>query len=88
MPSAWTVVEGGDTSEEGDATYVDLGTAPAGQETTFTYAVEAPTGPTASGEYRFGPVEASVDGDSWETVAGTGDTDYVVGVETTVLGTR
>ena len=87
VPSAWTVVEGGDTSEEGDATYVDLGTAPAGRETTFTYAVEAPTGPTASGDYRFGPIEARVDGD-WEAVADTGDTNYVVGAETTMLETQ
>ena len=89
MPTEWDVVVGdGDPREEGDTTYVEFGTAPAGEATTFTYYAEAPTGPTASGEYRFGPVEASVDGDSWETVAGTGDTNYVVGVETTVLGTR
>ena len=89
MPTEWDVVGGdGDPREEGDTTYVEFGTAPASEATTFTYYAEAPTGPTASGEYRFGPVEASVDGDSWETVAGTGDTNYVVGVETTMLGTR
>jgi hypothetical protein len=30
----------------------------------------------------------AVDGDEWETVAGTADTNYVVGVETTALGTQ
>ena len=89
MPTAWDVVGGdGDAREVGDTTYVEFGTAPAGEATTFTYYAEAPTGPAASGEYRFGPVEASVDGDDWETVPGTGDTNYVVGVETTALGTQ
>ena len=79
----------GDPREVGDTTYVEFGTAPAGETTTFTYFAEAPTGPTASGEYAFGPLEASADdGDSWETVSGTDDTNYVVGAETTILGTR
>ena len=90
IPSAWDVVGGaGDPREVGDTTYVKFGTAPAGEATTFTYFVEAPTGPTASGEYAFGPLEASADdGDNWETVPGTDDTNYVVGAETTMLGTR
>jgi putative CocE/NonD family hydrolase len=90
IPSAWDVVGGeGDPREVGDTTYVEFGTAPAGETTTFTYFAEAPTGPTASGEYAFGPLEASADdGDNWETVPGTDDTNYVVGAETTMLGTR
>ncbi len=53
-----------------------------------TNVAEAPTGPTAPGSYGFGPVEVSVDGGDRETVSGTGDTNHVVGAETTILETQ
>lgn len=85
IPSSWDVVAGDvEVQEEGDITYVKLGRAPADGETTFGYIVEAPTGPTVSGIYQFGPVEASANGDDWETIEDTDDTNYVVGAETTL----
>jgi putative CocE/NonD family hydrolase len=89
LPSAWEVVESDGTVRELDeVTHVELGEAPAGEATTFTYAVEAPVGRTASGQYRFGPLEVGAAGDSWQTLADTGEFAYVVGPDTTMLGTR
>lgn len=85
IPSEWDVVAGDvDVRKEGDTTYVELGRATPNDESTFKYIVEAPSGPTASGAYQFGAVEASVNGEDWESIDGTEDTNYVVGANATL----
>jgi len=85
IPADWNVVAGDvgvEESEDGGVKRVELGAAPASGETTFDYIVEAPSGPTASGPYEFGPVEVRVAGE-WRAVEGTGETNFVVGANAT-----
>ncbi|MFB6221221.1 MAG: S8 family serine peptidase [Halolamina sp.] len=59
--------------------YVDLGTAPAGESTTFTYEVEAPLDlPDLDTRHTFGPVQVD-DGSGFSGVSGTAGTKQVQG---------
>jgi beta-galactosidase len=89
LPASWNVYTSeGDVARvetDGSTTYVYLeGTAEAESTTEYTYFVEAPTGPTATGRYTFGPVEAQeVTGDgTWTVISGTTDENVVIGVDT------
>jgi hypothetical protein len=80
LPDEWTVIAGDprETYEADGQRYVEFEAAV--EQGTLTYLVEAPEGPTATGQYVFGPVEVSTGGDAeWVTVAGTTDTNRVVG---------
>ncbi|MBP1988365.1 S8 family serine peptidase [Halolamina salifodinae] len=67
------------TDDETGVTYVDLGTAPAGEETTFTYEVETPTKTLDfATEHTFGPIRID-DGSGFAGVAGTTGTKRVDG---------
>ncbi len=85
VPSAWTVLTdfSGDVSrveQAGDVQYVYLdGNA---ESVSGTYFAEAPSTLENSGEYAFGPVEVSADGDTWVQLAGTSDTNVVLGQST------
>ncbi len=73
-------IERVETSEEGpDVVYF----APEGEDVEVTYFARAPSGAGETGQYTFGPVEArSVGSSDWVTVAGTADTNVVVGPQT------
>ncbi|MFW5963996.1 MAG: S8 family serine peptidase [Natronomonas sp.] len=74
------------TDEEAGVKYVNFtghGTDPAVDSPSVTYLAEAPDDPAETGEYGFGPAEVSTDGgETWVPVAGTTDTNYVVGQST------
>lgn len=83
VPSEWEVHGAGDehvTYDGGDGTLVEFtGAVEAGSRTYFAEARE-------TGADTIGPVEYSVDGgDTWRVVAGTLDTNVVVGVSTGLL---
>ena len=85
VPSSWRpLTDAGDpftVETAGDRTFVVFDErAPAGEETTYTYFVEAPA---ETGDYAFGPVAVRPDGwSSFSTVPGTTDRNRVVGVST------
>lgn len=86
IPAEWSVdTEYGDVDRveaDGGVKYVYLeGPADGGQATEYTYFATAPSGPTATGPYEFGPFEARPAGsdEAWTVVDGTGDTNAVVG---------
>lgn len=89
VPSEWTVLA--DYSE--DVARVEQGegvqyiyfepTATADADTSVTYFAEAPTGLGFTNAYTFGPAELNP-GDGWVGVAGTSDTNTVVGASTTL----
>lgn len=69
-------------TEDGSATKVFIdGSVPAGGSATFTYFVEAPSGPQQTGSYAFGPAQADSDevDDGAVAVSGTSDTNVVAG---------
>lgn len=83
VPEGWSVIAGDvarvDEREDGSS-YVYL--EGEGRSVEATYFLEAPSGPAASGEYGFGPLEArAAGGDGWVTVPDTGDSNLVGGVE-------
>ncbi|WP_276259765.1 beta-glucosidase family protein [Haloglomus litoreum] len=80
IPVDWTVV-GGDVSVEqlGDRKLVQFDGRHA--DGTLSYFVEAPSGENESESAAFGPVEVSLDGESWTPVAGSGDETLVVGAD-------
>ncbi|WP_232686482.1 S8 family serine peptidase [Halobacterium zhouii] len=82
IPEEWTVLSDDillGTDEEAGVTYVDLGDAPAGEQTTFTYEVESPTDLLdLSKAHLFGPVQVD-DGSGWSGVSGTTGTKTVDG---------
>jgi X-Pro dipeptidyl-peptidase len=78
VPAEWEVVAGdGTTTTDSGATYVEFSPAAAGERR--DYLVEAPEAASATNQYTFGPVEFSPDGDEWYTLAGTTETNTVVG---------
>jgi subtilisin family serine protease len=82
VPEDWDVVTdvlSVVTDSEAGVKYVELGDAPAGEETTFTYEVESPTELLDfSEEHLFGPVQAD-DGSGWTGVSGTTGTKHLEG---------
>ena len=74
VPDGWSVVSDLLSTVEDDdtgVTYVELGEAPAGEATTFSYAVETPTELLdLPSEHLFGPVQVDA-GAGWSGVAGT-----------------
>lgn len=91
VPASWTVKRAyGDVvrvTEKNGRKQVHFGKVPPGAS--VTYFVEAPSGPSATGSYTFGPAtaktneELSGDG-SQETTFGGTDTNYVAGPSTNV----
>lgn len=75
VPDGWDVVGGdGETSDDGSYIQFEL----AGGESGLYY-TEAPE---ETGGHTFGPVEVSNDGGTtWHTLAGSSDTNYVVGAD-------
>ena len=92
VPSKWTVltefsddVARVEKDPEAGVKYVYFaGAAPAGASTDYTYLVEAPEGASKTTSYTFGPVETRAAGGAgwWIQVAGTEDTNVVVGTST------
>jgi hypothetical protein len=86
VPAGWSV-QGGDfdhAQTEGDVTKVVF-TPLDGDGTTdldADYFAEAPSGVENSGQSTFGPIEVSLDGETWVAVSGTTDTNTVVGQST------
>jgi hypothetical protein len=86
LPSGWTVT-GGDfdhdhENDDGTTTVVFTAHGEGGTESLDAhYFARSPNGPQGSGSHTFGPVEVSTDGDGWVAVAGTTDTNRVVGVD-------
>jgi len=79
-PDGWTVVDGDPYRRSADGDYVVF--RPKVREGTLTYFAKSPSTANSSGPDEFGPVEVSLDGgDTWLTVAGTGDTNLVVGTD-------
>ena len=87
IPAEWSVVEGDAhrTHTAGGRTYVEFEMpVEAGER---TYFAEAPTGAEQTGDYAFGPVEYSADGgETWTEVAGTTETNAVLGTSTATVG--
>jgi ABC-2 type transport system ATP-binding protein len=79
-PAGWSVVGGDPHSRpappETDGNLVEFDAAVA--DGTLTYFAEAPSGAGASGRDTFGPVEYSLDGETWTTLSGTTDENVVV----------
>jgi hypothetical protein len=91
IPEEWDVLEAysedvGHIEHRNNAgiTYVYFReTAPAGEQTAYTYLAEAPSGTSNTGTYTFGPVEGRpVNGAAWVTAPGSTDTNAVVGSDT------
>jgi hypothetical protein len=79
MPSGYEVVGGDDveTYPQGTRTAVEFtATVDPGDAATVTYFVRVPSAP---GPGTFGPVEVSADGDEWDTVGGTTDSNLQTG---------
>ncbi|WP_158055301.1 LVIVD repeat-containing protein [Halorussus halophilus] len=87
IPEEWEVVEGDahSTHTAGGRTYVTFEMpVEAGER---TYFAEAPSGVEQTGDYTFGPVEYSADGgETWTEVAGTTETNTVLGTSTSTVG--
>jgi ABC-2 type transport system ATP-binding protein len=81
-PLGWRVV-GGDPHDrtappETGENYVAF--RQAAESKTFTYFAEAPASAGESGHATFGPVEYSLDGETWTTLSGTSDENVLLGV--------
>jgi hypothetical protein len=79
MPSGYEVIAGDDveTYPQGNRTAVEFtATVAPGDSATLTYFVTVPADP---GSGTFGPVEVSADGDEWDTVGGTTDSNVEAG---------
>jgi hypothetical protein len=86
VPAGWDV-QGGDfhhTHSDGDVTRVVFTPHDGGGTTDLEadYFAEAPSGAENSGQSTFGPIEVSLDGETWVAVSGTTDTNTVVGQST------
>jgi hypothetical protein len=80
LPDGWATVAGDDYTERtaGGSTYVVFDGSFDDDETR-TYFAEPPD---ESGSYSFGPIEVSDDGGAtWHTIAGSTDTNFVVGAD-------
>ncbi|QLD85252.1 CocE/NonD family hydrolase [Natronomonas halophila] len=85
VPASWNVLV--DACEDvqrvetdGSVQYVYF-TGGATDEATYDYLLEAPTEPTGTGYYTFGPAQRK-QGDSWADISGTTGEAFVVGVDT------
>ncbi|WP_143423214.1 LVIVD repeat-containing protein [Halegenticoccus soli] len=86
LPSEWTVVGGGVSTETaGGTTRVEFDRPVRGD--TLTYFAEAPSGFDASRRYTFGPVEYSLDGgETWTPAPETTEENVVLGANSGALG--
>jgi subtilisin family serine protease len=89
VPAEWTVLT--DYSDDVDRVETGEGVkyvyfteeAAADTETAYTYFAEAPSEPTFTNAYTFGPLEVALGG-TWTGVSGTSDTNVVAGATTTL----
>ncbi|WP_266074817.1 LVIVD repeat-containing protein [Haladaptatus caseinilyticus] len=87
LPREWGIVTGDphQTYIEGGDRYIEFDGRVEGNDR--TYLVEAPNGVDETGTYAFGPIEYSLDGDTWYPLPGTTEENSVVAASTAgVLG--